>query len=231
MLRVYIIINFCKLYIMSTNESNKIVHIYTLDGIINVKQKSLNQLIKMSSKIKEMVDTSFNNEYIIDDFTKNELTVVIKFLLSPTELELNDKTLYFLNDLCDRFDIDILKLKINNNLLIEYLKKTFDKPNKLSPQLKLPKTNIIITDIQIEHYEKINDNLILNIGHNKFTCVFQKKPENHNLFLLSDVDYHVIKHKYKSDKFNSNIYETEIATAFQYALKFPTKYFDKLMTL
>jgi len=207
---------------------NKIINIFTLDGKINLKQESLNALTNISPKIKKLVESSSCNSYILDDCLKSELISVVINVLSQKTLKNTIESLFFINETCDKFEIDVINLNISSDLLLVYLNQKYTKSNLNSPHIKISKTKIMIEDIHLSYYEKTIDKLTLKIKTNQYVCVLQKNDTPHT-YLLSDTDYHVIKHKYKTQA-NAENFELQFGETFSKALKYSPKYFDKIMT-
>jgi hypothetical protein len=207
---------------------NKIINIFTLDGKINLKQESLNALIEISPKIKKLVGESSSNLYVLDDCLNNELVSIVLNILSQKKLKNTPESLFFINETCDKFEIDVINLNITSDLLLSYLNQKYPKSNLNSPHVKIAKTKIIIDDINSAYYEKTTDKLILKIKINQYICVLQKN-DTPSTYLLSDTDYYVIKHKYKT-QLNVENFDVQFGETFSKALKYSPKYFDKIMT-
>jgi hypothetical protein len=203
------------------------INIFTLDGKINLKKETLEKLTEISPKIKQMVETSPENTYILDDCLQNELVSVVIYTISKKLLKNTSESLLFLNDTCEKFGIKITTLNLSCDLLLLYLSQIYTKPNTNSPIIKVAKTKISISDINQNYFEKIQDKLLLKINSHQYICVIQKVEINHS-YLLSDTDYHVIKHKYKPSVITEQ-FENQFADLFIKALKYPPMYFDKIM--
>lgn len=203
------------------------INIFTLDGKINLKEESLVKLTEISPKIKQMVETSPANTYILDDCLQNELVNIVIFTISKKLLKNTSESLLFLSDTCEKFGVDITTLNLSPDLLLLYLSQIYSKSNTNSPIIKIAKTKISINDINQQYFEKIQDKLILKLKLNQYICVIQKVDINHS-YLLNETDYHVIKHKYKPT-ISGEQFETQFAELFTKALKYPPMYFDKIM--
>lgn len=203
------------------------INIFTLDGKINLKEENLVKLANFSSKIKQMIETSPTNTYILDDCLQNELINVIIHIISNKLLKNTSDALLFLTDTCEKFGINIITLNLSPDLLLLYLSQIYLKPNTNSPIIKISKTKISISDINNQYFEKLQDKIILKIKSNQYICVIQKVDINHS-YLLNETDYHVIKHKYKPAVANEQ-FEIQFADLFIKALKYPPMYFDKIM--
>lgn len=203
------------------------INIFSLDGQINLKEESLTKLIEISPKIKNMVETSSSNMYILDDCLQCELINLILYTISKKLLKNTTDSLFFLFDTCEKFGIDIIILNISPDLLLLYLSQLYTKPNISSPILKISKTKIIINDINQQYFEKTQEKIILKIKTNQYICISQKTELTHS-YILNETDYHVIKHKYKPSG-NNDQFENQFADLFVKALKYPPQYFDKIM--
>lgn len=203
------------------------INIFTLDGKINLKEENLTKLTNFSYKIKQMVELSQDNTYVLDDCIQNELINVVIYIITKKLLQNTSESLLFLTDTCDKFGIDITILNLSPDLLLSYLSQIYLKPNITSPVIKISKTKISIEDIHSQYFEKNQDKLILKIKSNQYICIIQKENINHS-YLLNETDYHVIKHKYKPT-IQNEYFETQFADIFTKALKYPPVYFDKIM--
>lgn len=203
------------------------INIFALNGKINLKEETLSKLTEISQKIKLMVETSPINTYILDDCLESELINVVQYTIAKKILKNTSDSLVFLNETCDKFGIDPIILNISPDLLILHLTQLYPKPNLNSPIIKIAKTKFQISDVNPLYYEKLQDKLLLKIKNTQYICVIQKIEIQHS-YILSDTDYHVIKHKYKPSIVTDQ-FETQFAELFAKALKYPPAYFDKIM--
>lgn len=202
------------------------IQIFTLDGCVNLKKDTLMKLSEFSPKIKLMIDETLDEKYMLDDCLKDELVNVIMSVISKRILKNNDQSLLFLNETCEKFGISILTLNLSCDLLLLYLEQIHTKQNINSPTIKIARSKYLVNDINSNYFDKSQDKLILKIKSAQYVCTIQK--DANNSYLLSETDYHVIKHKYKPPV-TTEQFENQFAELFAKALKYPPMYYEKII--